>query len=78
MIADLCTRHDVLCISDETYEWLTYDDARHFRIGEPVQVLTVQINISQQCSSCSELVSIFSCCILHAFLTLCHIRCCKR
>lgn len=35
MIADLCTRHNVLCISDETYEWLTYDDARHFKIGEP-------------------------------------------
>lgn len=34
MIADLCTRHNVLCISDETYEWLTYDDATHFRIGE--------------------------------------------
>lgn len=33
MIAELCTRHDVLCISDETYEWLTYDDARHFRIA---------------------------------------------
>ncbi|XP_075870030.1 kynurenine--oxoglutarate transaminase 1-like [Nelusetta ayraudi] len=33
MIADLCTRHDVLCVSDETYEWLTYDDARHVRIA---------------------------------------------
>ncbi|XP_039270384.2 kynurenine--oxoglutarate transaminase 3-like isoform X1 [Styela clava] len=32
MIADLCIEHDVLCISDEVYEWLQYD-AKHVRIG---------------------------------------------
>lgn len=34
MIADLCIKHDVLCISDEVYEWLTYDTAKHVKIGE--------------------------------------------
>lgn len=34
MIADLCIKHDVLCISDEKYEWLTYDGAKHIKIGE--------------------------------------------
>lgn len=34
MIADLCIKHDVLCISDEVYEWLTYDGAKHVKIGE--------------------------------------------
>ena len=34
MIADLCIKHDALCISDEVYEWLTYDGAEHVKIGE--------------------------------------------
>lgn len=34
VIADLCIKHNVLCISDEVYEWLTYDAARHVKIGE--------------------------------------------
>ncbi|TNN68139.1 Kynurenine--oxoglutarate transaminase 1 [Liparis tanakae] len=34
MIADLCIKHDVLCISDEVYEWLTYDGSKHVKIGE--------------------------------------------
>lgn len=34
MIADLCVKHDALCISDEVYEWLTYDGARHVKIGD--------------------------------------------
>uniref|UniRef100_A0A3Q3WAZ6 Aminotransferase class I/classII large domain-containing protein n=1 Tax=Mola mola TaxID=94237 RepID=A0A3Q3WAZ6_MOLML len=33
MIADLCVKHDVLCISDEVYEWLTYDGAKHVKIA---------------------------------------------
>lgn len=33
-IADLCIKHDVLCISDEVYEWLTYDGAQHVKIGD--------------------------------------------
>ncbi|XP_068191793.1 kynurenine--oxoglutarate transaminase 1-like isoform X2 [Antennarius striatus] len=33
MIADLCIKYDVICISDEVYEWLTYDGAQHVRIA---------------------------------------------
>ncbi|KAM4635386.1 kynurenine--oxoglutarate transaminase 1 isoform 2-T2 [Polymixia lowei] len=33
MIADLCIKHDVVCISDEVYEWLTYDGAKHLKIA---------------------------------------------
>lgn len=34
MIANLCLKHDLLCFSDEVYEWLTYDGAKHVKIGE--------------------------------------------
>ena len=34
MIADICIKHDLLCISDEVYEWLTYDGAKHVKICE--------------------------------------------
>ncbi|XP_065710274.1 kynurenine--oxoglutarate transaminase 1 isoform X1 [Patagioenas fasciata] len=33
LIADLCVKHDVLCISDEVYEWLVYDGKEHVRIA---------------------------------------------
>lgn len=33
-IGDLCKKYDVLCISDEVYEWLIYDDNEHVRICE--------------------------------------------
>uniref|UniRef100_A0A1A8EN64 Cysteine conjugate-beta lyase, cytoplasmic (Glutamine transaminase K, kyneurenine aminotransferase) n=2 Tax=Nothobranchius korthausae TaxID=1143690 RepID=A0A1A8EN64_9TELE len=33
MIADLCVKHDLLCFSDEVYEWLTYDGAKHVKIA---------------------------------------------
>ncbi|NWI71586.1 KAT1 transaminase, partial [Todus mexicanus] len=33
VIADLCVKHDVLCISDEVYEWLVYDGKKNTRIG---------------------------------------------
>ncbi|KAK0687987.1 KAT1 transaminase, partial [Pygoscelis papua] len=33
VIADLCVKHDVLCISDEVYEWLVYDGKEHIRIA---------------------------------------------
>ncbi|KAM4696058.1 uncharacterized protein WCC33_014786 [Rhinophrynus dorsalis] len=32
-IADLCVKHDILCFSDEVYEWLVYDDNKHVRIA---------------------------------------------
>lgn len=34
MIADLCIKHDVICFSDEVYEWLTYDGAKHIKMGK--------------------------------------------
>eukprot|EP00061_Rhincodon_typus_P016768 g45155.t1 len=33
MIADLCIKHDVLCISDEVYEWLVYSGHKHIKIA---------------------------------------------
>lgn len=35
LVADLCQQHDVLCISDEVYQWLVYDGHQHVSIGEP-------------------------------------------
>ncbi|XP_028667249.1 kynurenine--oxoglutarate transaminase 3-like [Erpetoichthys calabaricus] len=32
-IADLCIKHDTLCISDEVYEWLVYNGRKHTKIG---------------------------------------------
>lgn len=48
LIADLCVKHDALCISDEVYEWLVYDGKEHVRIGmeeglaEPGRLLQLQ------------------------------------
>ncbi|NWT39586.1 KAT3 transaminase, partial [Chroicocephalus maculipennis] len=33
VIADLCIKHDTLCISDEVYEWLVYKGNKHVKIG---------------------------------------------
>uniref|UniRef100_A0A8C4KBN4 Kynurenine aminotransferase 1 n=1 Tax=Dromaius novaehollandiae TaxID=8790 RepID=A0A8C4KBN4_DRONO len=33
LIAELCVKHDALCISDEVYEWLVYDGKEHVRIA---------------------------------------------
>ncbi|KAL7838339.1 hypothetical protein AOLI_G00267430 [Acnodon oligacanthus] len=33
MIADFCIKHDIICISDEVYEWLTYDGTQHIKIA---------------------------------------------
>lgn len=35
LVASLCRQHDVLCISDEVYQWLVYDTNQHISIGEP-------------------------------------------
>ncbi|XP_069593629.1 kynurenine--oxoglutarate transaminase 3 isoform X3 [Ranitomeya imitator] len=32
-IAELCIKHDVLCISDEVYEWLVYAGSKHTKIA---------------------------------------------
>lgn len=31
-IADLCKKYNVLCLSDEVYEWIVYDNKEHIRI----------------------------------------------
>ncbi|XP_023787886.1 kynurenine--oxoglutarate transaminase 3 isoform X1 [Cyanistes caeruleus] len=33
VIADLCIKHDTLCISDEVYEWLVYKGKKHIKIA---------------------------------------------
>uniref|UniRef100_A0A4W4FQX2 Kynurenine--oxoglutarate transaminase 3 n=1 Tax=Electrophorus electricus TaxID=8005 RepID=A0A4W4FQX2_ELEEL len=33
VIADLCIKHDVLCFSDEVYEWLIYRGHEHVKIA---------------------------------------------
>ncbi|XP_071946681.1 kynurenine--oxoglutarate transaminase 3-like isoform X2 [Antedon mediterranea] len=33
MIAGLCKKHDVICISDEVYEWMIYTGNKHERIA---------------------------------------------
>lgn len=33
-IADLCKKHNVLCVSDEVYEWMVYDGNEHIRMGK--------------------------------------------
>uniref|UniRef100_A0A8C9NM34 Kynurenine--oxoglutarate transaminase 3 n=1 Tax=Serinus canaria TaxID=9135 RepID=A0A8C9NM34_SERCA len=33
VIADLCIKHDTLCISDEVYEWLVYKGNKHIKIA---------------------------------------------
>ena len=33
VVADLCRRYDVMCVSDEVYEWLVYSGHEHVRIG---------------------------------------------
>nr|XP_009943226.1 PREDICTED: LOW QUALITY PROTEIN: kynurenine--oxoglutarate transaminase 3 [Opisthocomus hoazin] len=33
VIADLCVKHDTLCISDEVYEWLVYKGNKHIKIA---------------------------------------------
>lgn len=36
LIADLCKKWNVLCVSDEVYEWLVYKPNEHIRIGKIV------------------------------------------
>lgn len=33
LVADLCRQHDVLCISDEVYQWMVYDGHQHISIA---------------------------------------------
>ena len=34
LVADLCKRYDVMCLSDEVYEWLVYSGSEHIKIGK--------------------------------------------
>ena len=34
MVADLCIKYDAICLSDEVYEWMVYDDNKHIKIGD--------------------------------------------
>ena len=34
LIAELCKKWNVLCVSDEVYEWLVYQPNEHIRIGK--------------------------------------------
>lgn len=31
-IANLCKKYNVICVTDEVYEWLVYDDNEHIRM----------------------------------------------
>ncbi|XP_059176286.1 kynurenine aminotransferase-like isoform X2 [Physella acuta] len=33
VIANLCKQHDVVCLADEVYEWMTYDNNKHIKIA---------------------------------------------
>uniref|UniRef100_A0A131XFA5 Putative kynurenine aminotransferase glutamine transaminase k n=1 Tax=Hyalomma excavatum TaxID=257692 RepID=A0A131XFA5_9ACAR len=33
MIAELCKKHDVICVMDEVYEWIIYEGAKHIRMN---------------------------------------------
>lgn len=33
MVADLCIKYDAICLSDEVYEWMVYDDNKHIKIA---------------------------------------------
>ena len=35
LVASLCQQHDVVCITDEVYQWLVFDGFQHISIGEP-------------------------------------------
>ena len=44
VIADLCKKYNVICISDEVYEWLVYGGVHHIRMGELWLLLIVMHN----------------------------------
>lgn len=37
LVASLCRQYDVVCITDEVYQWLVFDGFQHISIGEPSQ-----------------------------------------
>ncbi len=45
-IADLCLKHDALCVTDEIYEYILYDDRRHVSPGSLTGMQDRTITIS--------------------------------
>lgn len=41
LIAELCIKHNVICLSDEVYEWLVYEPAKHVKIGLNIFLLLI-------------------------------------
>ena len=37
----MCHKYDVLCVTDEVYEWLVYDDNVFTKIGELVSTADI-------------------------------------
>ena len=46
LIADLCVEHDALCYSDEIYEYILYDGAKHLSIGSMPSMRDRTVTIS--------------------------------
>ena len=42
-MAEMCHKYDVLCVTDEVYEWLVYDDNVFTKIGELVWLLLTTV-----------------------------------
>lgn len=40
-LAEVCCRHDLLCVSDEVYEWLVYPGNEHIKIGTYIGTYSV-------------------------------------
>lgn len=43
MIAGLCKKYDCICISDEVYEWMIYDDNKHIKIGKKIVLILIHL-----------------------------------
>ena len=55
MIAKLCIEHDVVCISDEVYEWMAYPGSVHFRIATLPGMWDRTITVSSAGKTFSEI-----------------------
>lgn len=51
MVADLCIKYNVICLSDEVYEWMVYDDNKHIKIGEWRTVWVPGVECQSLCKS---------------------------
>ena len=52
MVADLCKRHDVICVSDEVYEVLIYSGSEHCRIGRGKRNISANLSLSGMIRVC--------------------------